>query len=182
MESLNQTCEVIQALLIQKNFDNLTHSQNESVDLHLNTCLTCQHFQKVLIKMNELTDYKEENAYTLPTATVQNLRHRVAARKKSKISLIQQSWEWLRNILDYRVPVHQIVFGGVMILMIFFISRQVSFENKYEIPVSPSISTLETPMAETMQVLNPHEVLEKQMIGQSVQEDTALYRFLVTVM
>jgi predicted anti-sigma-YlaC factor YlaD len=182
MESLKQICEVIQALIIQKNFDELTHTQNESVESHLKTCRTCQNFQKVLLKMNELTDYKEEKAVSLPVTTYQNLRQRVAAKKKSNISIFQQSWEWLKNILDYRVPVYQIVFGGVMILMIFFISRQVSYEDKYEIPVSPSISTLETPVVETMQVLNPHEVLEKQMIGQSVKEDTALYRFLVTVM
>ncbi|MBN2089917.1 zf-HC2 domain-containing protein [candidate division KSB1 bacterium] len=182
MESLKQPCEVIQGLLIQKNFDELSPGQKEVVETHLQTCSGCHHFQSVLIKMNALSDFRNENKLVPPEIIYQRLKQRVIAKQKANIPIFQQGRELLKNLMNYRIPAYQVILAGVMILLIFFISRQITFEDKFKTPISPSVSMVEMPVVETMQVLNPHDVLRKQIIGQSVKEDTALYRFIITVM
>ncbi|MCI0515866.1 hypothetical protein L0128_21850 [candidate division KSB1 bacterium] len=175
-------CAQIAQLLIQQNFETLTAEQQAQIQAHLKQCPVCQEDFHAFLKIQSAIQFNPAGAPKPDPAIALSLQRRMQSRVISTQSYPQRSWEFLKRMLAYRIPVYQPILIGVIVLLVIVGIQHVSFFEKVLPDSSKTYTTSPARLPEQLHVLNAVDFLEQQEIGITVQEDTALCRFIVTAM
>lgn len=148
---------------------------------HLNICIHCQKYLENLtllknkMKKPPLKNLKPNSAIIKNMITYKNIKAGLPKRKPSNIL------DSLREVIEFRIPVYQVLSGILIIFMIFiYMSWQLNWfggrvhqiQNS-EIQTATSSSDLY--VLDTLVLSNPEQ-------GQNAKEDSVLIRFLVPTM
>ncbi len=181
-ENSRTNCDDIEGLLIQRHFDEITQNQSLSVEEHLKSCDRCGSFQNTLSNLQNLMQIGVADKLTPHPAIRENIVQRMRTAKLREARNRGSIWQYLRNIFQYRVPVYQVLFGMVLILLIFVAPRQFPLSSDQKAPKKRRLTQTEVPILSQLSVMNNLEIVEAQRIGQNIKEDTTLTRFIVTAM
>jgi len=181
-ENPSLNCDDVERLLIHRIFDQLTPEVNLSVEKHLKSCDRCQSYQKTLLNLQNSIQIRAEEKLVPDPAIRQNIIQRMKTLEPQEAGFLRSTWQYVRSIFEYRIPVYQTLSGVVLIVLIFLAVNQISFSPDQKPPEPQSLTQIETPVPAQMNVVDNLDIIDKQKIGRNVKEDTTLTRFIVTTM
>jgi predicted anti-sigma-YlaC factor YlaD len=178
-ENRNMKCDEIEFLLVRENFDELTGQENLLVEEHLKSCDSCRSYQKTLSNLQDSMRIGAERLTPDP-AIRERVIERMEALKPRQAGIVVRSWHYARDLLQHRIPVYQPILGAVLVLLIFFGTRQLSMTTAEKAPDIQTPVRTEMVMPAQMSVMDNLEIVKAQKIGRSAGEDTTLARFIVS--
>ncbi|KPL01284.1 MAG: hypothetical protein AMJ91_00580 [candidate division Zixibacteria bacterium SM23_73_3] len=181
-ENPSLNCDEIEGLLIQGHFDKITQDQSLLVEEHLESCDRCRSYQKTLSGLQNSMQIDVGDKLTPDTDIRETIIQRMKTVKAQETGIFRSTWQYIRNVFEYRIPVYQPLLGGVLVLLIFFAVRELSFAPDPKSSKLQTFTQVETPILSQMSVIDNLEIIEAQKIGRSVREDTTLTRFIVSTM
>jgi hypothetical protein len=186
MEKSNENpkvnCDDIQRLLVNKISDELTRDEHRLVEEHLKSCGHCRSYQNTLLKLQSSMQISEEEKLVPDPAIRENILQRMKTSQPQETGILRSTWQYVRSVFEYRVPVYQTLSGLALIALIFLATRQISFSPDQRPPEPRSLIRMEMPTPTQMSVVDNLDIIDKQKIGRSVTEDSALTRFIVSTM
>jgi hypothetical protein len=181
-ENPHSNCDDIKQLLVKRIFDELTQDKNLLVEEHLKSCTQCCDYQNTLLNLQNSIQIRTEEKLVPNPAIRENVIQRMKALRPEEAGTLRTTWQRLRGIFEYRIPVYQTLSGLVIIALIFLAVKQISFSPDQKSPEPQSLARMETPVPAQMSVVDNLDIIDQQKIGQNVKEDTTLTRFIVTTM
>jgi len=142
---------------------------------HLKDCPECRDYAAQVINIQQIL---QKDLIKPDPETYQKLVNTITPRRQSQRSL----WDRLLTILDYRIPVYQVVTVVVLIFIMLF-----AFED-YNLPEGGRIETRFEPIAIEeislvgYNLLDSLTIIDEQKIGRNTLEDSALTRYLVPIL
>jgi len=178
----NSKCEHIEDLLIKQNLEELRENEKNLVQEHLTTCINCRNYQQQLADIQNTMTVSQKSPLTPTPSIRQTLFNQMKNKKLKKHSALKAPWQWLLEILEYRIPVYQGLICFACILLIFIASNYFSFSNQHDSVTSQyNKMTIDTTFYQ-INVIKNLQIIEQQKIGKNVSEDTLLTRFIVSSM
>ena len=181
-ESSNMNCDYIQRLLVNKIFDELTPDENLLVEEHLKSCDHCRSYQITLLNLKDSMQIGSGEKLAPNPAIRENIVQRMKILQPQETGILRSTWQYVRSVFEYRVPVYQTLSGLALIALIFLATKQISFSPDRRPPEPRSLIRLEMPAPTQMSVVDNLDIIDQQKIGRSAREDTALTRFIVSTM
>jgi hypothetical protein len=174
-------CDDIEQLLIKKNIDELTPDENLLVEKHLKFCERCRGYQSTLLSLQDSMQICSEEKLIPDPAIHQNIIQRMKTLRPEQTGIFKSGWQYIRNMLEYRIPVYQTLLGIVLILLISFSINTLFLTTQKESSKLQVFAQMEPLAYSQMEVLDNLDIIDQQKIGISAKEDTSLTRFLVTI-
>jgi hypothetical protein len=172
-------CKAIQAILIQRCYDDIAQDDWQRVEKHLAGCETCQKFQQVLAAVAQ--SQKIETMET--TAEAEHVKQSVvkALKKRNQTKAVQKTWALILGLLKYKIPLYQSL-TVVIILFIFFLQRThlPTGEQEGDRQITDSLQTAPVP-DKFSYIIDNIEIIEAQRVGEAVKDDSALFEFSYSV-
>jgi anti-sigma factor RsiW len=181
-ENPRLNCDDVERLLINRIFDELSQDENTLAEKHLKSCDRCRGYQKTLLNLQNSMRVGVGEKVTPDPAIRENIIQRMKALRPEKAGTRRTSWQYVRNVFEYPIPVYQVLSGLVLIALIFLVASQISFSPNQEPSEPQSLARIEASLPAQMSVIDNLKIIEQQKIGQNVKEDTTLTRFIVTTM
>ena len=173
-------CSEIRDILIKRNFDKMNNNILKVVDKHLETCSDCRQYHISLKQIQSSIEINSKDTLApdpgIRTAAIERMKQASAKRP----NLLNQMFQHIWKILDFRIPVYQGIIGFAIIILIFIGINNPRFWNTQN-----SIDSAEyTPVEQLRQVnvLNSLKFIQEQKVGKTVKEDTILTHLLFTTM
>ena len=180
-ENFNIQCDEIEHLLVKKDVEGLTPEEDVLLENHLRLCKRCRSYQNALLSVRNSVQIDSEEKLVPDPAMRQNIIQRMKTLRPEQAGIFKSSWQYIRNMLEYRIPVYQTLLGIVLILLISFSINTLFLTTERASSKLPSFAQMEPLVSSQMSVLNNLEIIDQQKIGISVKEDTSLTRFIVTI-
>jgi hypothetical protein len=174
-------CDEVERLLIKKDVDGLTPEENLLLEDHLKSCERCRSYQNALLNVQNSIQMDSEEKLIPDPAIRQNIIQRMKTLRPEQTGIFKSGWQYIRNMLEYRIPVYQTLLGIVLILLISFSINTLFLTTEKESSKLPGFAQMEPLVSSQMGVLDNLEIIDQQKIGISAKEDTSLTRFLVTI-
>jgi len=181
-ENPNMNCDGIEALLIQRHFDEITRDQSLLVEKHLKLCDRCRSYQKTLLSLQKSMQIGRGEKLGPDPAIRQNIIGRMKTVRPQEPGIFARGWHYIRSVFQYRVAVYQALFGVALIVLIFLGVRQLNFTTDREYPSPQGVVQLQVPLSTEVSVIDNLEIVKQQKIGRSVSEAITLTRFIVSTM
>jgi len=181
-ENPNMNCNEIEALLIQRHFDEITRDQSLLVEKHLKSCGGCRSYQKTLLSLQNSMQIGPGEKLGPDPAIRQNIIGRMKTVRPQEPGIFVRGWHYIRGVFQYRVPVYQALFGVALIVLIFLGVRQLNFTTDRKYPSPQGVVQLQVPISTEVSVIDNLEIVKQQKIGRSVSEAITLTRFIVSTM
>lgn len=181
-ENPNMKCDEIEGLLIQRHFDQITKDQSLLVEKHLKSCDRCRSYQKILSGLQESMTIGTKDKLVPDPAIRENVIRRMKTAKAQPSGIFESTWQSVKGMFEYRIPVYQALFTVALITLIFLGVRQMNFSTNQETPSPKNVIHLQMPLPNEVSVIDNLEIVKQQKIGRSVSEDIALMRFIVSTM
>jgi len=178
----NMNCDEIEALLIQRHFDEITRDQSLLVEKHLKLCDRCRSYQKTLLSLQNSMQIGPGEKLSPDPAVRENVIRRMKTVKAQRLSILESIWQSVKGVFEYRVPVYQALFAVTLIALIFLGVRQINLPTDREYPSPQGVVQLQVPISTEVSVIDNLEIVKQQKIGCSVSEDVTLTRFIVSAM
>ncbi len=171
-------CDDIERLLVNRLLGELTTDENLLVEEHLRICPQCRSYQIGLLNMQNAMQAEGEERLTPDPAIRRAIVGRMKALRSQKTGPLAKTWQHVRGVFAYRIPVYQALFSAALILLIFIGAKQLTFSTGGEV----TQARLGEAVPSQMSVIDNLEILKQQKIGLSAKEDTTLARFIVSTM
>jgi hypothetical protein len=172
-----KSCQEIQQLLVSNGIGHLAEAEKKYIAEHLNNCEECRNVEKLVLTFEK-------------TGSVQPIHNPVASQKLRKTLirryrlLNQQSTplsykfrDVLGNLLNYRIPVYQVI--GILIVVlvsyVFLIQKPLLQNNQTTSIASVQQDTLQYKALDIFVNLN---YLEQMKSGRNSEEDSLLTRYI----
>jgi Tfp pilus assembly pilus retraction ATPase PilT len=126
-ESPNPNCEDIEQLLVNRILDELTRDENFVVEEHLKSCEHCQTYQQILLNLKNSMQIDAKETLIPDPAIRENILRQMKTLNPQETGFFKVTWQYIRNIFKYRIPVYQALSGLALIALIFLIVNQLSF-------------------------------------------------------
>jgi hypothetical protein len=181
-ENPNINCEDIQRLLVNKASDELARDEDRLVEEHLKSCGHCRAYQNTLLHLKESMRVGTGEKLVPDPAIRENILQRMKTLQPQETGILRSTWQYIRSVFEYRVPVYQTLSGLALIALIFLATRQISSSPDQTPPEPRSLVRMEMPVPTEMSVVDNLDIIDKQKIGRNVTEDTTLTRFIVSTM
>ena len=175
-------CKQIEELILKQKTDIITQDEIKQIESHIANCSSCKTFYLTVSKIEANMEF-DSNAYLQPNPTIRenvikNLKDRSIFKKQRYLNLI----DFVRSILDYRIPVYQ---AGLAVLIIIFLvtygfdfSKSLIDKNSTKSPTSQKV---EYPVSDEY-MIETYPDLNNQKVGINVREDSILIEFIYTSM
>ena len=149
------------------------------VKKHLQSCEHCQNYQQVLLKLKNVS----MNDGLIPNPRIRkHIIQRVKEKRATTAVTWKNSWQHVKNIFEYRIPVYQALVGAAFILIIFMMSNKLSSSMFPKSTKEYRFTNVEIPVASQMNVINNLQSFEHQKIGKNVKEDSVMSQYIVPAM
>ena len=181
-EKPHSNCDDIEQLLVNRIFDELTHDKNLLVEEHLKSCAQCCNYQNTLLNLQNSMQIGTQEKLVPNPAIRENIIQRMKTLRPEEAGILRTTWQRLKSIFQYRIPVYQSLSALALIALIFLTVNQLSFSPDQKPSEVQSLTQIETPTPAQMSVIENLEIIDQQKIGRNVKEDTTLTRFIVTTM
>jgi hypothetical protein len=178
----NISCAEIERLLIKKNIEGLTDSEQLLLNEHLKYCGRCIQFQRALVNIKGSMEIKTDNGLLPYHAVRQNLIKRMESIKKEKQSMLNTFLQPVRNILEYRIPVYQAAIGIAVVLLISIVNIKMPFSSQKKPLNLQDAFAIEDSISYQYNFINKLQIIDSQKIGINVKEDTMFTKYIVTSM
>jgi hypothetical protein len=178
-ENKKMKCDEIEFLLIKRNFDELTMKESLLVEEHLEDCDSCRSYQKTLSNLQDSMKVSTERLVPNP-AIRERVIERMEALKPQQAGIVVRSWHFVRELLGHRIPVYQPILGAVLVLLVFFGTRQLFVPTVEKTPDIQTPVRTQMVIPAQMSVMDNLGIVKAQKIGRSAGEDTTLTRFIVS--
>lgn len=175
-------CETVEELLIQQSVTALTEKDAALVREHVQACPDCRLFESQLAEMQQSEKFeKDETLVAHPEIHAALTQRLNELKQQNRESIFSSTWERVRRIFEYRIPVYQGILGAAVIAIIFlffqnFNVKSISQGNQQIVP------PVETNQFTNVQVIHDLKIVDDQKIGTSVSEDTLLTKYVFSVM
>ncbi len=181
-ENHKMNCDDIQRLLVSKISDEITRDEDRLVEEHLKSCGHCRSYQNTLLNLKDSIRVGTTEKLVPDPAIRENVLQRMRNLQPQEAGILRNAWQYIRSIFEYRIPVYQTLSGVVVIVLIFLATKQITFSPGQQPPEPQSLVRMEMPVPTQMSVVDNLDIIDKQKIGRSAKEDTALTRFIVSTM
>jgi len=184
MKNLNKNpnidCENIRGLLIKKSMEKLTSEESLLVENHLKSCQGCLSYQNTLLNLeNSMRAHAKEKPVPDP-AIRRNIVRQMKIRRAKDAGIFKTTWQYIRAILGYRIPVYQALFSVALILVISLGVKQLPFPTEKKSPEQIGFAQMNESVSSQLNVIESLKIIEKQKIGRTAQEDSSLTQFIVS--
>ena len=175
-------CADVEQLLIKQSFEQMNKEQIHSMEKHLTSCTNCRQYQRILFNLQNSVKLSPKKKLQPDPSIRRNVIKRMKKVKAEQQIFLSRLLQNIWKFLDYRIPVYQSIVGFVIILLVFIavnyfsVPKQSDFKNTTETVQTEEIQTNQ------INILDNLQMIENQKIGKTVQEDTILTRFVVSVM
>ncbi len=181
-ENPKVNCDDIQRLLVNKISDELTRDEDRLVEEHLKSCGHCRSYQNTLLSLKDSMQIGRGEKLVPDPAIRENIIQRMKTSQPQETGILRSTWQYVKSVFQYRVPVYQTLSGLALIALIFLATKQISFSPDQRPPEPRSLVRMEMPAPTQMSVVDNLDILAHQKIGQSAKDDTTLTRFIVSTM
>ncbi len=181
-ENPKANCDDIQRLLVNRISDELSRDEDRLVEEHLKSCGHCRAYENTLLNLKESMRVGTGEELVPDPAIRENILRRMKTLQPQETGILRSTWQYVRSVFEYRVPVYQTLSGLALIALIFLATKQISVSPDQRPPEPRSLVRMEMPVPTQMSVVDNLEIIDKQKIGRSAKEDTALTRFIVSTM
>lgn len=181
-KEIKSICEIVEELLLKENVEDLNEDEIQLISEHLKECGRCNHIAETLENIQHSMSASPDNfPEPLPEIRRELLKRMEFLYTDSKNGF-RNSLKWLKAVLEYRIPVYQVVsvaFLGIIILLgVNRISEQKSIEPQIPMATIQNVNLINT----QLNILDNFQIISEQRIGQNVSEDSMLTRFIVSSM
>jgi hypothetical protein len=101
-------------------------------------------------------------------------------RRAKDTRIFKTTWQYIRAILGYRIPVYQALFSVALILVISLGVKQLPVPTEKKSPEQIGFAQMDESVSSQLNVIESLEIIDKQKIGRTAQEDSSLTQFIVT--
>lgn len=183
MKKLNTiNCNDIERVMISKNFDEITDDENITIKEHLKSCAHCRSYQYTLLNLQNTLQVKPDHKLSPDPNIRRNIIKGMKSIQSQEPGIFSRSWQYIRSILEYRIPVYQALSGAVLILLILFAINQLYFSINWNRIINQEIILLEVTIPDKISAIKNIDLIDQQKIGRNVKEDSLLARFIVPSM
>ncbi|GAB4373866.1 MAG: hypothetical protein Kow0042_18060 [Calditrichia bacterium] len=154
----------------------------KKVEGHLNRCPSCREFSHTLKLMEKRISEVDEPNLTPKPEIRRDLSHRISRKKKKRQpGFGHLIWQPLRTILEYRIPVYQLMVAALLLLLIFSGVQSIRHTPSLQEQVQTYHSLQEESGLYPPTNLIDLSEIGRQKIGQSISEDSSLARYVVSM-
>lgn len=179
-ERASKNCEAFEDILIKRQTGFISEKDEIALKRHLKSCDNCQKLETTLVRMQKLAAEPYRHMPKPNPVIQRNLREKVKRLQPVRENYAQKIWSAFKSILDYRVPVYQVVSGVAIFLICFFVWRSF-FEAEANSKLRfSSVAQLDTVRSVPFDSMNfsPDDSAQSS----NVREDSMLIKFVVTSM
>jgi predicted anti-sigma-YlaC factor YlaD len=176
------SCDQVEKLLVSRTCDRLTEGEEQRIREHLAICARCRDYQTALDDVVKAVKPQDEGKLVPNPAIRENILERMRMLKPEEIGIPRKTWEFARSAFAHPIPVYQAVLGAALIFLLSLGLRHLPSSAVREVSPPRPLVRMETSLPSQLGVIDNLEIVKHQRIGQSVAEDTALTRFIVSSM
>ncbi len=173
-----QACRVVQDLLIKQTGEPLAVSETQQVDRHVAVCASCRAVQELVLRMHEAAGVPDAAALHPDPAIRDHLLQRFRDTRQW-VSRPSTVWQSVTRILAFRIPVYQAVLAGVLVLALVLTLQHVSSPWGQTVVQRSASPRLDETVPPPVAVLDDPDIIARQKIGTTIQEDSMLTRFVM---
>ncbi|MCI0513483.1 zf-HC2 domain-containing protein [candidate division KSB1 bacterium] len=168
-------CREFEKILTNVDEKNITAEMNRQMKAHLQTCENCQNYQKNLINIK----HQLQTPQMTPDPEIKKrvLNHQQALHPNMFRRLIQTA----HDFLEYRIPLYQVVFTTISILLLIFMVDRLFLERHHILKTTAPSTKIEASLLEPTNMLNIQSIMDRQKIGRNVREDSVLARYIFQI-
>lgn len=172
-------CQDIELLLLKNNIEDLNIEDQKLVEEHLKNCDKCISYYNILQNIQQSAKiYLEENLIPDP-AIHYNITKYLKTQKSKQYGLLSNSWQFIKDILEIKIPVYQLVSSAVIIFFIVFAINKLTVTPKYTPNIAPGTeSVVDTLLYQKIGIVNPLKVIDQHKLGRTVEEDSAYTKYI----
>jgi len=175
-------CESVESLIIKRMYDPLSREEDEILQTHLQNCSHCQQFEQQLDMLFHSLRIQEKIRLPAEEKMIRLIHNRIKTYSSGEKRFKRERRNRIRNILTYPIPLYQALLGAFLLLMILIGVILFPTPNQQN-SLSPALSGKDKESHEyQLQVLDNLNILNQQRIGITVEEDTLLTNFMVSMM
>jgi len=176
----SKNCDEMESLLIKENLDELTTDENLLIKIHLKSCEHCRSFKNALLDLQNSMRIGAKQKPVPHPAIRQNIIRQMKTKKAKEAGVFKSGWQYIRGILEYRIPVYQALFSVALILLFSLGIRQLPFPIEKKPQEQRGFAQLDVPISSQMNVIESLEIIDNQKIGRNAQEDSSLTQFILS--
>ncbi len=177
------TCNDYEILIAKKFSGMLEAGENILISQHLQECKACARNLTALQSLHQHMRSSSATALAPEPATRKILRERMLnSRIRKQASVERRGWVKLLKtvicLLKFRVPVYQVVLGGVVLMALLVFANYISYPgNRVAARMNEMVQLADsTGLHDTLQTAYPEKP------GRTLREDSLMARFITTIM
>ena len=173
----DKNCYFIQDLIVKDSYHCLNTGEIKKMKIHLANCKKCREYKDLIQEI-----FRSMAVRDIKHNDIDNkIRRKVIQHigKTKKINPLQNIWDLVKKIFEYKIPVNQSVFAFIIIfLLIYGIEKMPHQKDINRIIIHP-VDTLKTTTmpVEYNYVLDNLDVIGVQKVGVSMVEDSSIMKF-----
>lgn len=176
MKYSEHDCEFFEQLLLKQETEELAEAEQQLLEQHLQTCASCQNFQKTLTRAVQGAAFETERELVPGKAVRTELQQAFRARHPQSGTIAN-----LRKFLTYRIPVYQAALTGLVIFLFLFSYQYFFTPERPGFYVEMPLEAGQIASIRQDSVLQQLQSIQKQNLGRNAAEDSTLTRFLISL-
>lgn len=177
-KSSKNDCLIIQNLLINKETDILSGSEQSHLIQHLEKCEDCRIYHENINQLSASMKLDESSILKPRNNTRQFLLSRIEQMNKRSSLRYQDILDKFKSLLGYRIPVYQAVLATAVIALFILILSQAYF--KQTVPEPQMFFTGNDSIDITMPDVRVHlNFIDEDKMGRNLKEDSILARYII---
>jgi len=172
-------CQQIQNLLLKKETDILSDSEQSQLVGHLDTCEVCRNYQEKINQLHASMKIDESSVLEPRRSTRQYLLARIEQMNKKPSIWHQIYLEKIKSLLGYRIPVYQAMLAtAVVALFILVLSQAYLTQTAPETTnyFSSGYDSIDVSISDVRVHLN---FIDEDKMGRNLKEDSILARYII---
>jgi hypothetical protein len=175
---LKKECSQIEKLILEMKSSKISDKQKKKIDHHLSHCRSCREFEKSLSAIVRGMAIEDDLKLEPDPRIQRNLLAYLHNSRKKRASFFHRIWFTVRDMLEIRIPVYQILSAVILLIFIFMGIQKLSTFHKAEL-TQESIPQLQEGIFNQFNVIDNLRLIDGQKIGRNFSEDSLLIKMFV---
>ncbi|MCK4892524.1 MAG: hypothetical protein KAT07_01090 [Calditrichia bacterium] len=172
-------CQLIQNLLLKKETDILSDSEQSQLVSHLEKCEVCRNYQEKINQLHANMKIDESSVLEPRENTRQYLLSRIEQMNKRPRIWYHDFLEKIKSLLGYRIPVYQAMLAFAVIALFILVLSQA-----YLIQTVPEKQNFFSSGYDSVDINMPDlrvhlNFIDEDKMGRNLKEDSILARYII---
>ncbi|MFQ5583490.1 MAG: hypothetical protein ACE5GL_03540 [Calditrichia bacterium] len=181
-KKIKSICEIVEELLLKENIEALNQEEIQLMNEHLKECNHCTQIAQTLKNIQQAMATPAESLPTPDNHTRQHLLHRMASAHTADKATRTNRLNRIKPILEYRIPLYQVVLALFLTLFIFFATKRIAQQKHPNAPIFTETTLQKSPTPGQLNIVDDFRIISEQKIGVNAREDSLLTRLIVSLM